>query len=180
MQLASGNLLVNGIVMELVAHDAIGDRSYLYEIAVAPQMRLLDLTKQNQIYGNRRSHIRKEIVKNSLEGKLGANHGNPSIPYEEKLGQGRQRGHPKPIGISSFNTTRSDLDFLSRWCERYGNILLLRIFRYRREAVFGDSNTAFRLRRRSCPTATGTPREAAHPKRVTRFGFVARPSLEVC
>ncbi len=64
---------------------AIG--SYLYEIAVAPQMRLLDLTKQNQIYGNRRSHIRKEIVKNSLEGKLGANHGNPSIPMRKNCGK---------------------------------------------------------------------------------------------
>lgn len=163
----AGELAVHGVVVEFAAEDPLGDQGHLYAAVIAPRLRMLELSRQNQVYGSTSKVSVKDIIQKELEGSLAANHGHITIDHELNLAASyREREF-----IVQYNET--DLAFLSRWCEGNGIFYFFKQGDDGETAVFGDSNVAF-IEAKSLPYRHGHDAITTSQAAVTSFGFVAR------
>lgn len=166
----AGELAVSGVVIEFIAGDPLGDQGHVYTVVVAPRLRMLDLSRQNQIYGSTSKVSVKDIIQKELEGSLAANHGHITIEHELNLSASyREREF-----IVQYS--ESDLAFLSRWCEASGIFYFFKQSDDGETVVFGDSNVAFvEASLAQLPYRHGRDAITTSQSAVTSFGFVARP-----
>lgn len=167
----AGAMPLSGVVVEFSAEDALGDQGHVYAITIAPRLKMLDLTRQNQVFGSAQTISVKDLIAQEMQAGLAAHHGHIAIPHELQLyAEYRERDF-----IVQFEET--DLAFLSRWCEGNGIFYFFKQDAEDETVVFGDSNVAFveagRLPYRHGHDGIVTARPA-----ITSFGFSARPITE--
>lgn len=166
----AGTLVVHGVVVELVAEDPLGDQGHVYAVSIAPRLKLLDLNRQNQVYGSNSKVSVRDLIEGELNGTLAANRGHMTIAHELHLSASyRQREF-----IVQYNET--DLAFLSRWCESNGIFYFFKQGDSAETVVFGDSNVAFvAAALPQLPYRNGHSLLVSRHAAVTSFGFRARP-----
>lgn len=165
----AGEMPVCGVAVAFRAEDPLGDQGHVYAIEIAPRLAMLDLTRQNQVYGSGQTVSVKDLIAREMQAGLADHHGHGAIPHELHLhATYRERDF-----LVQYEET--DLAFLSRWCEASGIFYFFRQDGEDETVVFGDSNVAFAqvdaLPYRHGHEALVTARPA-----VTAFGFTARPT----
>ena len=170
MRNEAGTLVVNGVVVEFVAGDPLGDQGYLYAVSIAPRLKLLDLNRQNQVYGSHTKVSVRDLIEGELNGTLAAHRSHMTVAHELNLSTSyRQRDF-----IVQYNET--DLAFLSRWCEANGIFYFFKQGDSSETVVFGDSNVAFvQAELQQLPYRNGHSLLLTKQAAVTSFGFTARP-----
>lgn len=166
----AGDLVVNGVVVEFSADDPLGDQGFLYVVEIAPRLKLLDLSRQNQVYGTNSKVTVKDIIKAEVDGTLTSASDSPKIEAEINLNATyREREF-----IVQYNET--DLAFLSRWCEANGIFYYFTQGDSTETVVFGDSNVAFgQAAVQRLPYRNGHNLLVTTQAAVTSFRFSAKP-----
>lgn len=166
----AGELVVNGVVVEFSADDPLGDQGYLYALEIAPRLKLLDLSRQNQVYGTNSKVTVADIIKGEVDGTLTSGRDPLTIESEINLtAKYREREF-----IVQYNET--DLAFLSRWCEANGIFYYFTQGDGTETVVFGDSNVAFaQAEQAKLPYRNGHGLLVTTQAAVTSFRFSARP-----
>lgn len=132
-----GDLVVNGVVVEFAGDDPRSENEFVYWIEIAPRLKLLDLSRQNQVYGTNSKVTVKDIIQGEVNGTLGKDSEPLKIEAEINLDATyRERDF-----VVQYNET--DLAFLSRWCEGSGIFYYFKQGDSNETVVFGDSNVAF-------------------------------------
>ncbi|MDQ0446948.1 type VI secretion system Vgr family protein [Methylobacterium aerolatum] len=163
----AGDLPVHGVALEFGAEDPLPNQGYLYVVLVVPQLKLLDLTRQNQVYGSEQKISVRDLIDQEMKASLAAHHGHSSITHELNLnGTYREREF-----IVQYEET--DLTFLSRWCEGNGIFYFFKQADDHETVVFGDANTAF-VRADTLPYRRGQYTLVTAEAAVTSFGFGAK------
>lgn len=114
------SLPVKGIVLAAFGLDATRNREFCYRLRIGPRLSLMALSGQNQVYGTDRDMTVIEILEAELNDavKTGSRTGGARvarrIPFQ-MLAQGQ---YPKLDFVLQYR--ESDLDFLSRLCEKFG------------------------------------------------------------
>ncbi len=166
----AGELVVNGVAVDFSAGDPLGDQGYVYQVEIAPRLKLLDLSRQNQVYGTDSKVSVRDIISREMDGTLAGNHGPLTLDSEVNLTASyRERDF-----IVQYNET--DLAFLSRWCEANGIFYFFRQGATAETVVFGDSNVAFsQSEEAQLPYRNGHGLLVSRQAAVTSFGFSAKP-----
>ncbi len=129
---------------------------------------MLELSRQNQIYGSTSKVSVKDIIQKELDASLAANHGHITVDHELNLAASyREREF-----IVQYNET--DLAFLSRWCESNGIFFFFTQGEQGETVVFGDTNVAF-AEVDALPYRHGHDAITTSQAAVTSFGFT-RPA----
>lgn len=166
----AGELVVNGVVVEFSADDPLGDQGYVYAVEIAPRLKLLELSRQNQVYGTNSKVTVKDIIKGEVEGTLTNASHSQKIEAELNL----DATYREREFIVQYNET--DLAFLSRWCEANGIFYFFKQGDSSETVVFGDSNVAFaEAERARLPYRNGHSALVTTQAAVTSFRFSARP-----
>lgn len=163
-----GTLPVNGVVIEFSAEDPLAAQGYLYAITMAPRLKMLDLTRQNQIYGTQQKMSVKDLIAQEMQARLAAHHGHNAILHEINLNE----TYPERDHIVQFEET--DLAFLSRWCEANGIFYFFKQASDDETITFGDRNVAF-IDAGTLPYRNGHSPIVTAEAAITSFGFAARP-----
>lgn len=164
----AGELIVHGVAAEFVAEDPLGDQGHVYAVVIAPRLKMLELSRQNQIYGSTSKVSVKDIIQKELDASLAANHGHITVDHELNL----TASYREREFIVQYN--ESDLAFLSRWCESNGIFFFFKQGEQGETVVFGDTNVAF-AEVESLPYRHGHDAITTSQAAVTSFGFTARP-----
>lgn len=166
----AGELVVNGVVTEFVADDPLGDQGFVYAAEIAPRLKLLDLSRQNQVYGTNSKVTVKDVIKAEVEGTL--NNASHSQKIEAELNL--DATYREREFIVQYNET--DLAFLSRWCEANGIFYFFKQGDSSETVVFGDSNVAFsQAAGAKLPYRNGHNALVTTQSAVTSFRLSARP-----
>lgn len=170
MKTEAGELVVHGKVVDFSAGDPLGDQGFVYSVEIAPAMKLLDLIRQNQIYGTKSKVSVKHLIEGELDGSLASHGGALNIAYELNL----TASYREREFIVQYNET--DLAFLSRWCESQGIFYYFKQEDSSEKLVFGDTNVAFAASELAkLPYRNGHSLLVSRQGAVTSFGFSAKP-----
>lgn len=164
----AGALPLSGLAVEFGGEDPLGDQGHVYTVVIAPRLAVLDLTRQNQVYGAAQTVTVKDLIALEMQAGLAAHHGHGAIPHELRL-HGRYREREFVVQYEE-----TDLAFLSRWCEASGIFYFFRQDAEGDTVVFGDSNVAF-AEYGSLPYRHGHEAIVTARPAITAFGFTARP-----
>lgn len=157
-----------GVVAAFAFKDPTAAGEAVYVVTLAPRLWLLDLSRQNQIYGTQSATTLPDLVDAVVTNRYGATsntggHGQ-TIPMALRL----QSSYPPRTHVVQYE--ESDLTFLSRLCEHDGVFYFFEHGDAGDTVVFGDSNLAF--------TQANLPDEARVPYRRKRQGYrVGEPAI---
>ncbi|MDL2398843.1 type VI secretion system Vgr family protein [Rhizobium mayense] len=113
--------VVHGIVAAATTLDPTTNREFCYRFVIAPELALMKLSRQNQIYGTDRDMNVVDIVEKELSdgnksgSKTASSRVGRSIPHQILADKS---SYPKLDFTMQYN--ESDFDFVSRLCEKFG------------------------------------------------------------
>ena len=130
-----------GVVLEFVSGDPTPTGDFTYEVVIGPRFNLLNLSRQNQVYGGADPITVAEIISGKLSNRLSrsSTSGGETLDIDFEL---RLSGvYPARFNVVQFD--ESDLAFISRSCEHHGVFYFFEHGDLRETMVFGDANVAF-------------------------------------
>jgi type VI secretion system secreted protein VgrG len=135
------DLVVAGVVMEFACEDPTPSGDFCYSVSIGPHFALLELCRQNQVYGTDTAITVADIIDGKLKNTFSRSSTSGGetihIDYELRLsGNYSARNH-----VVQFD--ESDLHFLSRTCENAGIFYFFEHSKNKDNLVLGDANIAF-------------------------------------
>ncbi|WP_208948517.1 type VI secretion system Vgr family protein [Segnochrobactrum spirostomi] len=135
-------LTTHGILVEFTEGELTASGDQVYRTVLAPQLALLDLSRQNLIYGAEEAIKLNDLIDTVLTNKAGRNstsggHG-LSIDHERRL----RIHYPSRKQVVQYG--ESDLTFLRRQCEYEGVFFFFEHGDDKETVVFGDKNDVFK------------------------------------
>ncbi|WP_319531173.1 type VI secretion system tip protein TssI/VgrG [uncultured Cohaesibacter sp.] len=136
---------VNGIVTSFRAQDPSASMNRCYEVLIEPEMALMALSSQNQVYGTNEDVSVIDIVANEMSD------GNKSGSSTGSSRQARSIQHRMLAAAGDYPTLEftmqymeSDFNFVSRLCERFGIFYSFDHDGDKETVIFGDRKEHFR------------------------------------
>lgn len=145
LRVVEEEVVINGVVVAAAALDPTPNREFCYQFTVAPELSLLKLSAQNQVYGTEADAsvvdiVRKELADaNKSASKTSASRLSRSIQAEMLAESGN---YPKLDFVMQYR--ESDFAFLSRLCEKFGIFYMFDTGGNKETVLFCDRKEHFR------------------------------------
>jgi len=145
IKVAEEEAVINGIVSTAMATDPTASRDFCFRFTVEPEVSLMRLSGQNQVYSTETSVTVMDIVEKELSdankagSKTAGSRPSRTMNYEVLLDSA---SYPKLDFVMQYG--ESDFDFISRLCEKFGIFYMFDTSGSKETLLFCDRKEHFR------------------------------------